>query len=1130
MQQSRQGGTMHLRRLEIFGFKSFAEDVRIEMPPGLTVLVGPNGGGKSNVVDAIRWALGEQRLRELRAERWEDLIYSGNGRRAPAQLAEVFLEFDNHDGTVAEWPEVLRIGRRLFRNGDSEYVVGHRTVRLKDVTELFLDSGLGRAAYAIIGQGRVEAALLQKPGERLEQLEEAAGTTRYKVRRRETLSHLEAATAELRRVSDLVNEVDRERQDVEEQAERERAYLVRETERQELKRGLVAARRLELTGRVDELRRQLESGAAARAGLLEEAARLREAIDAMEATLPEDEATAADILGQSLERERERERWRGRVDSLVHQQSDWETTLSEAEAELKSLGADPTPEVLEEPEDPRPALRKEIEQAAAARAKRAIELGQARDARQRARERLARAQEAGRGWLQLSEQLRALTGEEVNAPGALRQAIRARAEDAQAEMVSVDAELVRVRDEAGRLRQEVRRQAEQLEFLRHQTAERQARRRVLEQLQAEGDGYSQGVRAVLQASGEGRLEGIVGALGTLLEVERPYRAALQAALGGHAQDLVTADERRAREAVQYLQQSGRGRATFLPLDTVRPGMPNRQDLGLSREAGAIGWLMDLIHIEDRLRVAAAHVLGRVLVASTLSDAVAIGRLAEFRYRIVTLDGQLVQPGGAITGGAAQAQNQVWVRRQEIEQLTTALADAAAQLSAVEVSLAGAVEAAEAAEGQVEERSQERREAQQRLSEAMYLLSMVERILPTDVPDPDPDRLREEEAAAMAVLAEAESAVGAQEAAMREAEQAVTRLEATLDRVEADWAEREGLYAARRAAAAQDVARRSALQERIARLRQSIQDQSGLLEEARGHVARLSEELQDLNDQLAVLRQAQQDAQQDLTGLRERLRALELELRRSEHRAEVEQAELADKQAEWERLSQDPDAQSEPVADVRQAQRRLGILEQEIAAMPPVATGSLAMYEALSSRAAFLERERLDVERAVAELTATLKDLDAEVRLRRRETAAVVERAFHQSVVELFGGGSGGFRYLDEPDPGLELWVQPPGKQPQSLALLSGGEKALGALAWLFSLLEVKPAPLVVLDEVEASLDELNARRFAQYLARRRRSQYVVVSHHKPTMEQADALWGFTSDGRGITRLVSVRLQAADEVM
>jgi chromosome segregation protein len=1118
---------MHLSRLELYGFKSFADDVRIELPPGLTVLVGPNGGGKSNVVDAIRWALGEQRLKDLRADRWEDLLYSGGERRPPAQMAEVFLEFDNRDGRVQEWPEVLRVGRRLFRNGDSEYLIGNRTVRLKDVTDLFLDSGLSRTGYAIIGQGKVEAALLMRPAERLEQLEEASGTTRYKVRRRETMQHLDAAMAELNRVADLVAEVDRQRLAVEAEAVREREYLERERQRQELKRGILAARREEVAARVGVLRAELAAWERVRTGLQGEWEGVTEAVRAMEATLPEDAAALDDLLAQSLGLERERERWRGRVESLERDARELSAQLAEVEREMAEPA--PTPFTAEgTDDDPRPAMRDALARARALAAERAVHVAATGEAREAAQRRWAELDEARRQAEQWEQQVRALTGRPDLALDAACDEVRRDAERSQQRVIALDADIRLAREQGERLRRYLSQEEERREVIRHQLAQRQARLRVLQQLEAEGEGLGQGVRAVLRAGAEGQLQGILGTLGSLIETDERYGIALQAALGGAAQDVVTETEQAARQAVRYLQSRGLGRATFLPLDTVRGQVPARGDQDLERQAGAVGWAMQLIRLPERLQIAARHVLGRVLVVEQLEDAVRIGRLVDFRYRVVTLDGQLVQPGGAITGGSPALQNSAWVRRQELERLTSHIERERQQLEGLDSLLNSARGELEETRLRLDALHQERMEAQQQLAEAAYRLKQMERLLPASRPHPAELTRALEEATRQAEAAD--QAWRAAQTAAREADHEVTRQEATLARVEQDWAEREALRQARLMAAEQAKNRRAALEERGRRLRAAQADNRAALAEAVAAVEQVSATLADVNEQVGLLRQARADAEEDLRMLRERARALELELKRGEHRAENLAAELAEREREWAELQADPDAMGAPAPDVREARRRLTGLEAELAAMGPVSGGSLAMYEALAARAAFLERERQDVERAVAELTATLKELDAEVTARRNQTARVVERAFQETTSELFGGGRAGFRYLEEPEPGLDLWVEPPGKRPQSLTSLSGGEKALGALAWLFALLAVRPAPLVVLDEVEASLDELNARRFAQYLARRRQSQYVVVSHHKPTMEHADALWGFTSDARGVTRLVSVRLQASDEVI
>ncbi len=1110
---------MHLKAVELYGFKSFAGEVRIDLPPGLTALVGPNGGGKSNVVDAIRWALGEQRVRELRAERWEELLWNGTPRRRAAQLAEVTLEFDNADGAMPGWPEVLRVGRRLYRQGDSEYLVGNRPVRLRDLTDWFLDSGLGRAAYAVIGQGRIEATLLQRPAERLLQLEEAAGNTRVQLREKETRQQLAVVARDLVRAKDLTLGVRREMNEMAAEADRERQYMVLAAQRDCLRVGLKAARRTRLERLVQRLAEQRAGVAQRQRALAVDAAEAEAAHQHAAAQVTAGEAQVSELTRQSVECEQSRQRWQGRLDSLRAEQTQIAGWLAEAQRDNEAP-----------PPGERPAALGEERLGAVLQALAAVERAQGQaDADRESREQTFRALAAERDRLAAAstaqqrarDRLAGILGPAAEHPMEAVAALRAQEDDQAARLTAMDGERRDRVQQVERLRHYLAAERQRLAALDQQVAQRQARHRALHQLEAEGEGYGRGVRATLAAAQAGTLSGILGTLGTLLEVPDPYRVAIHAALGGAAQDVVVDTDRDARDAVRHLQAHGLGRATFLPLNTVGPAQPNAGDDDIGRQEGVTGWALDLVTIAERLRPAAAHRLGRVLVVERLEDALALGRLIGFRYRLVTRDGQLVHPGGAITGGSPGQPTSPWTRRAEIARLADQLAAERPQLEGLRQLVASVEQEAREAEASLAELDRrlhgvgmERRQAAERLEAVLAAWS------PADSGEED----------ATARLSAAQETAEEAERAWRAAVEACQQLQGQRAALLAEQRLWESVATERRqeqarwtALLARAAEQRAAVGRRAAALAERAHTIAAEVHEAEQHVARLDGELGRLTQQVADAREAAEATRGHVDAVGVRLAGLRLERTRLEQRAQQLAVEQERAGGQLEELAADPESAGSPVADVADAERTLAALARDTEALGPIRPGSLAAYQALEERLHFLDSEQSDVERATRDLEATLGDLAGEVEGRRRQALQQLEAAFASAVSEMFGGGRGGFQWVSTPEPGIELWVEPPGKRPQSLGLLSGGEKALGALAWLFALLDVRPAPLVVLDEAEASLDEENARRFALYLARRRHSQYVVVTHHKSTMEQAAALWGFATDGGGASRLVSVRL-------
>jgi chromosome segregation protein len=1114
---------VHLKRISLYGFKSFANETRIRLAPGITALVGPNGGGKSNVVDAIRWALGEQRPRELRVERWSDLFYAGGGPRRPAQVAEVELEFDNADGAVPHWPETLVVGRRLFRSGESEYLLNGRSVRLKDIADAFLDSGLGQSPYAIIGQGRIDAVLLQRPKERLEQLEEAAGATRYRIRRRETLAELERARADLRRAEDLEQDLRRQLEELAPAAEKERQAQRLADERRTLERALAAAEARRLAARLASLeaaRRTAAERAQSVAHALEQAERDSQAA---RADLEALEARLAAVRAAQREREQERERWRGRREALSERLAQIETLRAAAEqarhtaleAFRRSHAERPTWRDPEEGE----TIRAAAERLEAEVARLQAEIAEHERLLAEARHQAGLLHDRRRASERLVTQLSQLVGPIENL-AETEPKCRRFVEDAQATLTALEAERNLLAGQRERLRAFVEAEREKLRAQSERFAQREARWRALQQLEAEAAGYAPGVRAVLEAQAGGRLTGILGTVASVLRAPDRLRVALAAALGARGQYLVVESERDARVAIRYLQSRGLGRATFLPLDTVRPERPHPDDRDLSRHEGIIGWALDLVEVEPRLRAAAAHVLGRVLVAERLDDAVAVGRLTGFRYRIVTLDGQVVQTGGAITGGSPARAESAWGRRAELEKLQAELATERDQLEGARDLLASAEQELGELEARYDVVAAHWQAAQDGLAQAMATYRTVAALL-ANAGEPVSD---EAVVRADALVRDLEAALAEKRAALREAEQARaarwaewTQWEAfrrEQERLRQSW-ERAQAEAGARLAEAEDRVRTLAA-EREALFRDEHRVES-VLAELGAVLDALAEEVAELTGQVDAARARAAASAERTVGLRADVERLA--------REETRLAWEAERTVERLRALGDV-GPTKPAEDEEAARARLAAVAAAEAALGPIATGSLALYEQLAARVDRAARERRDIELALGELEATLSDLDGQVARLVKAAQDRLEAAFAQTVAELFDGASGGFRRATEPEAGLELWVRLPHKAPQTLSALSGGEKALGALAWLFALLDVHPAPLVVLDEVEASLDEANARRFAQFLARRRHVQYLVVTHHKSTMEQADVLLGLTADRHGVSRTVSVRLAGA----
>lgn len=1179
---------LRLKRLELRGFKSFADRTVIDFGPGVTVLVGPNGAGKSNLVEAIRWVLGEPSPRSLRGERLEDVIFAGSAGRRPLGLCEVSLTLDNEDGRLPLPQRELTITRRADRGGGSEVAINRQPCRLRDVHELLYGTALGRSGYSLIAQGQVDEVLSATPEERRVLIEEAAGITRYKARRAEAARRMEAAARRVERLRDQLDELARRLLPLEQEAGRARRY-----------RGLQAeAARLRAWLGLAELLR-LQRAAAQRA------AAAAEAEERLEAARRDAEAAAARVAALRREREeaeRALEQLRGHHEHLA------------ARAEAAAAAHRLMLERLHALERQEAALAEELA-AAAARARRYEEdeardreaLAAAQEERQRwaaellrRREELAHAEaQLGRvrdeasadraAWLELATELERWAARRAEADArrqvlqerarqaaergrALQEALAAEAEraarlgaerDRLAGLVrALEGELEAARREHERARalveaadQRAREAAARLEAARARVA-------LLEAAHAEAAGLAEGVRAALRGAREGQpaFAGIMGVVADWIEVEPELELAVQAALGPALQYLIARSGDDAQRAVEELRRRRAGRATLLPLDALAPSRPDPRDReALAALPGVIGWALDHVRAAPAVRPALEHLLGRTLLAADLASARAAARAGGFRYRVVTREGDLIAPGGAITGGSPPraAGAALLGRLRQLERARAEAAAARAALEEAERERAAARARWEEVQAAVREREERLRAARLDLSDAERSLERVHALLgslqheaaqleaareaaaaelarlpqPDGGSDDEPLRARyralgervqaleaerqrweAERARAARAAEEAAVALAAAEQRCRALTEALGRLARegeALGRERAELAARlEGLRAEREAAAAEaallareaDERRRAAAQarERVEALRRRREEALCALAEAEAALERAR----------AALAEHEQRAQR-------------ARLAEAEARARFEQA-----RAELAARGIDVDAPLPEEGDPAAWRARLAEVEGELAAMGEVNLLAEREHAELSARYAASARQCRDLEQAQASLARLLDRLDGEMEARFEECFGRIRDRFREVFRRLFGGGGAELVLVPREGgpPGVEIAAQPPGKRVQHLASLSGGERALTAIALLFALVEVHGPPFCVLDEIDAALDDENLRRFASYLrALADRTQFIVVTHQKITMEAADVLYGVTMEEEGVSRIVGVRM-------
>lgn len=1178
---------MHLRRLELYGFKSFADRTELEFKPGITAVVGPNGSGKSNISDAILWALGEQNVRHLRGEGAQDVIFAGTDRRRPLGMAEVTLYLDNSSGVLPlDFTEVT-VTRRVYRSGESEFFINRTPCRLRDIYELFLDTGVGRDAYSIIGQNQIDAVLSARGEERRQLFEEAAGVKKYRHRRREAERKLDATRQNLTRVADIIAEVQSQIEPMAQQAEVARQYNALSARLRELELSLLAAEvrryRAELQRLTDEklaVERQVRELDGRTARMEADEQRLKLSLAELERSSDEHRAASERAREDLLKAEARLALLRQQTEAARSERERIREDLERLEERLCVL--------RQEAEQTHGDLLRERDQLAqyeeAVRAAdpelQAAERGlvEAQAVLDAARQRVSRASEKRAG---LAQQVKALEQraadreEQARRESERRKALEAELAAAQAEEGRLSEERELCREALQRLEAELSHseellqqavqklsEAQRREQELQQTAVRRASRlRSLREMHENLEGTYRGVRAVLQAAKAGVLGGGEGRLryrlvADLLGVPEQYRTAIEVALGSHVQDIVTPSDRDAQAAIALLKQRNLGRATFLPLDLLKP-----DKVRPVRQPGVVGVASDLVYYPRDVSKAVEVLLGRVLVVDDLPTAVRLMRQGTVSgVRMVTLDGELIAPSGSITGGSREQTAGILSRKLEIDKLEEEVAQDAEALAREERLVQDAREQRDSLQSKVDglrSETAERRLALTRLETAAEHASAAVRRLQARVSELDADvGDRAEREKALLEQSRQELELAHAECAAAEADEAQARadLGAAQERVDAVRAAVSELMlkavgAREKVAALEQALRRArdavaSAEDERARLTQKLTQVEHAIEHGRGDVEAAEQQVEVLRQSVAEAEEAVRAVRDERAALLEKLAQLSFQVKEASgerdglmdalHRLEVREATVRSDLGHAEnRLVQeyevDPD---EAVASTpppeRGAVTEANRLRAEIAAMGTVNLGAIEEHRRLVERLEFLTAQRRDLEDAEAGLRRVIADIDEATKETFYATYRKIEASFDVMFRRLFGGGRTQL-VITDPDnlleTGIDIIVQPPGKKLQHLQLLSGGEKALTAVALLFALLDVKPSPFCLLDEVDAALDDANVERFAEVVKDfSARSQFIIITHNKATMSAADTLCGVTMEEPGVSKVISIRLE------
>ena len=1185
---------MYLKALEIQGFKSFPDKTVLTFGEDITAIVGPNGSGKSNISDAIRWVMGEQSTRALRGGKMEDVIFGGTAKRRQTGYAEVSLVLDNTSHLFDMEESEVMVTRRYYRSGESEYYINRRSVRLKDVNELFMDTGLGREGYSIIGQGRIDEILSVKSADRREVFEEAAGISRYRHRKEEAERKLERTDENLVRINDKISELELQVEPLREQSEKAKKFLVLRDE----------LRGLEISVWLDTLERLRASSIKLEADYQEAARRREEVKVSQEKAYAAAERFSEEMREKDLEADRLRFALQGRQAQANELESAIAVLKNNIQHNLESaqrIRAD-----LEQQEGREGSLSEQIGQRKSRLAEIEAQLTQGRsDLEAKSRE----ADEAVRSAGTLARELEDLRSQaDLGAAGAaeakaLLSALAAAAQEVMDRDETVRREAHELEDRLEEAQKEARAakrrydsaveerdavknviQGYQLRMdarkkkwdqtrdahmkLQMEENALASRIKLLTEMEREHEGYTKAVKLVMNEAQRGTLQNIRGPVAGLLKVPDRYTVAIETALGGAMQNLVVDREEDGKAVIQYLKRRDGGRATILPVSSIRPGFL-RDEADLKKEPGFVGVGDQLISFDPRYKNVFSNLLGRVAVMENLDAAIAAARKYKYSFRIVTLDGQVLNPGGSMTGGSASRSAGILSRANELERLNGQLQDIRFQVAEAVKAAAEAERENTAAAYELETAQSQLRQWEDAILKAEGELSQRRTVTAELARQQGVQQEELEQLKSRAAQIETDTQAARSRIQTLEGETAALKSEAegkargqteVQERSARIAREAAALTAAQAALEAEREATRSGLTE-LERLKASMagdRDQSRALmadyeaknagftqeiEEKQAALAALQEESRSQNETIARLNQKKIDlegqrvkATRESQSLNEELLRTEGEVSRLEQKkvsASMEEKQLLDKLWENYELSHEAARQQRvEIESVQKASRRISELKRSISSLGNVNVGAIEEFSRVNERYTYLTDQRDDVDKAKKELEEIIAGITNEMKAIFQREFTTINEAFGQTFLELFGGGKATLELEDPEDIlncGIEIKVQPPGKALKIITLLSGGEKAFVAIALYFAILKVRPTPFVVMDEIEAALDDANVVRFAHYMrTMAERTQFIVITHRRGTMEEADVLYGVTMQEQGVSRMLTINLNDVEK--
>jgi len=1183
---------VQLKKIILKGFKSFPEKTVLEFNEGVTSIVGPNGSGKSNIIEAVRWVMGEQSAKTLRGDRMNDVIFSGTHKRKALNIAEVELILDNADNYLDIDFEEVSVLRRISRSGESTYMINQQECRLKDVVNLFMDSGLGKESFSVISQGQVEAVFNSKPEDRRGIFEEAAGVYKYKVRKKDAEKKLDETQENLDRVHDILYELESQREPLRKQADIAQSYLEQKEELTDLDIGVTVwqiqtlteqidedqAKNKEITNEIEQLDEKItdvENKQAKQEALIQNIEEKRDQLSADLVTVVREKERAEASLNLFDEKERHREEFIQEKEASIEQINKRTTALNDELQEVTKIFDD---------------MNYQLKQ----RSKKIEELKEKRDYLEGDKE--TQMEDLRSDYIELLQQQTSLKNEKNYLKQELtrnhkdeektKQQIKelkdnietqeATLADKKEQYETISAELQELLQEFKDIEQTLQatqdafqRKNDRLSKTQHELERAKAKKSSLEEMKENYAGYYAGVRAVMKESD--KLTGMVGTVAELIKIPKDYVQAIDTVLGSRGQFVVVEDEKSGRQAINYLKKSKKGRATFLPLTTIRPRyIPNHVKNKITDISGFIGIASELVGNNERVADIIANLLGQTIVAETLEAANNIARAVNFKNRVVSLEGDVINAGGSMTGGGGRQNNTspIFSQKVELDSLNKFIAEnekVVKQLEANRTDVEDKLADLETKAQKVREQGENKRLEEQQIKSDV------------DKSSEELTRLERELKASSFEVSENKEAREAQTKRMEEVETALKDINQqvtdTNERMELLSSEQENIDEEKEKINAEIETvneARNDIREELASARTNRRSLENQIEQNNNQIDDLKEDIASFDEDIEVgskeelqeiydkhtknqadIEKEQATHKQKLQAENEKAKSLTEELNQLSKRKQY----LADKKSkldvqlsrndvrmdhhleylvdEYNISFEEAKMLEEPDMSLEDAQKQVKLLKKSIEELGPVNVNSIEEFESVDERFQFLTSQQEDLIDAKTKLYNTMDEMDDIVEQQFKETFDKIQKQFSKVFPNMFGGGYAEL-VLSDPDnlleTGIEIIAQPPGKRLSRLSLLSGGERALTAISLLFAIIQVNPIPFCILDEAEAALDDANVVRFGKYLEEfENDTQFVVITHRKGTMEHSDQLYGVTMQEKGISKIVSVSLSEAQAI-